>query len=134
MGKRTLAENSEPQKYFEEVLTSSEPEDDGKRDMGPLCPFIISGGKNTERWYFVHINDITDYKFNIEPKYFNDESNYTKSFPNKIKQILEKNVGAKVFCVFDWDTIYGKETQMRKHKDFMKQFEFEIESGSVVVC
>lgn len=134
MGKRTLAENSEPQKYFEEVLTSSEPEDDGKRDMGPLCPFIISGGKNTERWYFVHINDITDYKFNIEPKYFNDELNYTKSFPNKIKQILEKNVGAKVFCVFDWDTIYGKETQMRKHKDFMKQFEFEIESGSVVVC
>lgn len=134
MGKRALVENSEPQKYFEKVPISFEPEDEGKRDMGPLYPFLISGGENTERWYFVHINDITDYKFNIEPKYFADESNYTKSFPNRIKQILEKNVDAKIFCVFDWDTIHRDETKMRKHDAFVKQFESEIVSGSVVIC
>ncbi len=134
MGKRTLAENSEPQKYFEEVLTSSEPEDDGKRDMGPLYPFLICGGKNTERWYFVHINDITDYKFNIKPEYFGYESNYTDKFPDKISEVLKSNAGAKVFCVFDWDTIHEEKSKIKKHEDFERLFETEIAGGSVVVC
>lgn len=80
MRKRVLAENSEPKKYFEEVSIPSGQEDDGKRDIGPLYPFLICGGKNTERWYFVHINDITDYKFNIEPKYFGYDQTIQMSF------------------------------------------------------
>lgn len=135
METRDLAENIEAKRYFENVSTLlSIEENEGKRDMGPLYPFIISGGKNTERWYFVHINDITDYKFNIEPKYFADESNYTESFPNRIKQILEKNADVKIFCVFDWDTIYGNPSRIKKHQEFTMQFEKEITNGSVVLC
>lgn len=135
METRDLAENIEAKRYFENVSTLlSIEENEGKRDMGPLYPFIISGGKNTERWYFVHINDITDYKFNIEPKYFADESNYTESFPNRIKKILEKNADVKIFCVFDWDTIYGNPSRIKKHQEFTMQFEKEITNGSVVLC
>lgn len=43
----------------------------------------------------MHINDITNYKFNIRPEYFGDESNYTESFPKKIKEILKTNNDAK---------------------------------------
>ncbi|MBR5823255.1 MAG: RloB domain-containing protein [Paludibacteraceae bacterium] len=134
MGKRDLAENSKPQKYFEEVPTSSEQEDEGKRDIGPLYPFLISGGENTERWYFVHINDTTQYKFNIEPKYFGEESNYTEVFPKRIKWILEHNAGAKIFCIFDWDSIYKSKKEQIKYCDFKEQFKNEIANGIVVLC
>ena len=77
------------QQYFEAVPAPSPVKDEGTREMGPLYPFLISGGTNTERYYFTHINDTTDYKFNIRPKYFADESNYTDAFPKRIKEILE---------------------------------------------
>ena len=91
MKERDLGESVEQKRFFETVDVPSTEQDEGTRDMGPLYPFLISGGKNTERWYFAHINDITDYKFNIIPKYFGDESGYTEVFPNRIKSILEKN-------------------------------------------
>ena len=81
MEKRELAEVVEQPQYFEAVPSSSPVVGDGTRDMGPLYPFLISGGTNTERYYFTHINDTTDYKFNIFPKYFGNESSYTEIFP-----------------------------------------------------
>ena len=60
MEERELAEVVEQQKFFEAVPTSSPEEDEGTRDMGPLYPFLISGGTNTERYYFTHINDTTE--------------------------------------------------------------------------
>ena len=101
MEKRELRETIEQKRFFEAAPASALLEqDEGKRDMGPLYPFLISGGRNTERWYFAHINDITDYKFNIIPKYFGDESSYTEVFPNRIKSILEKKRGCKDFlCI-----------------------------------
>ena len=102
--------------------------------MGPLYPFLISGGRNTERWYFVHINDITDYKFNIIPKYFGDESNYTEVFPKRIKGILEKNIDAKVYCVFDWDTIFNDNDNLAKHKAFENEIQADIDNGKVILC
>ena len=135
MEKRELRETIEQKRFFEAVPASALPEqDEGKRDMGPLYPFLISGGKNTERWYFAHINDITDYKFNIIPKYFGDESGYTEVFPNRIKSILEKNVDAKIFCVFDWDTIFDNETNQEKHRVFEEELQSEIENGTVILC
>lgn len=135
MEKRELRETIEQKRFFEAVPASALPEqDEGKRDMGPLYPFLISGGKNTERWYFAHINDITDYKFNIIPKYFGDESGYTEVFPNRIKSILEKNVDAKIFCVFDWDTIFDNETNKEKHRAFEEELQSEIENGTVILC
>ena len=135
MKERDLGESVEQKRFFDAVPASSLPEqDEGKRDMGPLYPFLISGGRNTERWYFAHINDITDYKFNIIPKYFGDESNYTEVFPNRIKGILEKNTDAKIFCVFDWDTILGNDDNLEKHKAFESEIQADIDNGSVTLC
>lgn len=61
----------------------------------------------------MHINDKTNYKFNIKPKYFGNESNYTEAFPKRIKEILSTNNDVKIFCVFDWDTIYGDEAKLK---------------------
>jgi len=134
MEERELAEVVEQQQYFEAVPAPSPEEDEGTRDMGPLYPFLISGGTNTERYYFTHINDTTEYKFNIRPKYFADESNYTEAFPKRIKEILNANTDPKIFCVFDWDTIYGIDAKIKKHEDFEKQFRTEIDNGNVVIC
>ena len=134
MEERELAEVVEQQQYFEAVPAPSPEEDEGTRDMGPLYPFLISGGTNTERYYFTHINDTTGYKFNIRPKYFADESNYTEAFPKRIKEILNANTDPKIFCVFDWDTIYGIDAKIKKHEDFEKRFRTEIDNGNVVIC
>lgn len=134
MGKRNLADIVEQQQHFEATHGSSPEEDNGTRDLGPLYPFIISGGTNTERCYFTHINDTTEYKFNIYPKYFGEESSYTEVFPKKIKEILEKNLDAKIFCVFDWDTIYKNDLQLRKHEAFIRLFKSEISKEVVIIC
>ncbi|MBQ5981708.1 MAG: RloB domain-containing protein [Prevotella sp.] len=134
MEERELAEVVEQQQYFEAAPAPSPEEDEGTRDMGPLYPFLISGGTNTERYYFTHINDTTEYKFNIKPKYFADESNYTEAFPKRINEILNANTNPKIFCVFDWDTIYGIDAKIKKHEDFEKQFRTEIDNGNVVIC
>ena len=135
MKERELRETIEQKRFFEAVPASPLPEqDEGKRDMGPLYPFLISGGTNTERWYFVHINDITDYKFNIIPKYFGDESNYTEVCPKRIKGILEKNIDAKVYCVFDWDTIFNDNDNLAKHKAFENEIQADIDKGKVILC
>ena len=134
MEERELAEVVEQQQFFEAVPSPSPEEDEGTRDMGPLYPFLISGGTNTERYYFTHINDTTKYKFNIKPEYFADESNYTEAFPKRIHEILSANTDPKIFCVFDWDTIYGIDAKIKKHEDFEKQFRTEIDNGNVVIC
>ena len=135
MKERELGETIEQKRFFDAVPASPLSEqDEGKRDMGPLYPFLISGGTNTERWYFVHINDITDYKFNIIPKYFGDESNYTEVFLKRIKGILEKNIDAKVYCVFDWDTIFNDNDNLAKHKAFENEIQADIDNGKVILC
>ncbi len=134
MKERELAESVERQKYFEVVAAPLSGQDDGTREMGELYPFLIGGGTNTERYYFVHINDLTDFKFNIRPKFFGDESNYTEAFPKRIKEILSSNHDAKIFCVFDWDTIRGNTTLLKKHESFEKQFQTEISNGIVTIC
>ncbi len=133
MASRKLAENVEQQQYFEAVAVPTEP-DEGTRDLGPLYPFLISGGANTERYYFTHINNTTEYKLNIKPEHFGDESSYAVVFPNRIKEILRKNAGATIFCVFDWDTIRANATNLKKHFQFVNQFKAEIEQGCVVLC
>lgn len=135
MKEREIAEGIEKQPYFKAVAAAPAlKQEDGTREMGELYPFLISGGTNTERYYFTHINDKTDYRFNIRPRYFGNESNYTDTFPNKIKEVLDANNDVKIFCVFDWDTIYGDEAKLKKHKDFETQFQIEIANGTVTIC
>ena len=134
MEERELAEGVVQNHYFTAAPYSTIEEEEGTRDMGPLYPFLISGGTNTERYYFTHINDITDYKFNIFPKYFGDESSYTELFPERIKEIIKKNAGAKVFCVFDLDTLYLNKKNQEKHLKFEESLKNEIEQGFVVLC
>lgn len=132
MAKRKLATEIKPKKHFRTLKDSSQ-RDVGTREMG-LYPFVISGGKNTEHFYFKHISEITDYKFIIKPEYFGGESNYTKVFPKRITKILDRNNNAKIFCVFDWDTVRGNKKNLEKHEAFVNQFKNEIDNGTVVVC
>lgn len=132
MGKRGLGKDIE-QRYFEAVPTPSVEMNEGMREMGSY-PFVISGGKNTEHYYFKHISKKTDYKFIIKPEFFGDESNYTEVFPKRITKILNKNKDAKIFCVFDWDTVRGHQKNLEKHTAFVNQYKSEIDSGTVVLC
>lgn len=109
--------------------------DEGTREMGKLYPFLISGGKNTERYYFTHINNTTKYKFNIRPEYFGDESDYTEAFPKRIKKVLNNNdCDVKIFCVFDWDTIYNDKKKLSKHDSFEALFKEKISDGTITIC
>lgn len=108
--------------------------DEGTRELGELFPFVISGGTNTERYYFTHINDTTEYKFNIRPRYFGEESNYTEAFTKRINEILSNNNDAKIFCVFDRDNIYGNEAKLKKNDCFEKKFKKEISNGTITMC
>ena len=134
MEKRELVEVVKQQQYFETVEAPSPEQDQGTREMGPLYPFLISGGTNTERYYFTHINSTTNYKFIIKPEYLGDESSYTEVFPKRIKEILDTNAEAKIYCVFDWDTIRGHQKNLKKHEAFVNLYKSEIENGSVVIC
>lgn len=133
MASRELKDTHEAH-YFAPSAPPPVEKDEGVRDMFPLAPFVISGGRNTERYYFIHVNDLSvKHKFNIRPKYFGDESAYMDVFPQRIKEILRKNADAKIFCVFDMDTIY-KYGMMGRHKEFVASLGKEIESGQVVLC
>lgn len=134
MEKRELAEDIKQRQYFKAGLVPSHEENVGIRDMVPLYPFLISGGTNTERYYFTHISNTTKYKFIIKPEYFGDESNYTEAFPQRITEILNNNTDARIFCVFDWDTIYGDDVKIKKHEAFVKKFQAEISKGIVSIC
>ncbi len=134
MEERVISEGIKRQRFFEAPISPVVDQDNGTRDMGELYPFIISGGSNTERYYFTHINDTTEHKFNIRPRYFGDESNYTDAFPKRIIEILRANQDAQIFCVFDWDTVYGNDTRLKKHQEFVNQFKKEIDAGIVTIC
>ena len=60
MEEREIAEGIEKRPYFEAPIVPVPYQDDGTREMGELYPFLISGGSNTEHWYFTHINDTTE--------------------------------------------------------------------------
>lgn len=132
MGTRDLKESK--QAHYFAPATPVEGADEGTRAISPLSPFVVSGGKNTERYYFTHISAVSDkYRFNIRPKYFGDESAYTEVFPKRIAEILSKNADAKIFCVFDMDTVV-KDGLQDKHKAFVDALDHEIKSGQVVLC
>jgi hypothetical protein len=130
--KRELAEEVKRPKYFEGEIGISHKE--GTRDLFPLSPFIISGGKNTERYYFQHIDTIKGPSFYIEPEYFGKESEYTKEFPKRISEILKNHNDAKIFCVFDFDTVYGNKANKKRHEDFAEKIKENIDKGIVVLC
>lgn len=129
---RKLAEEIKQPKYFKGEIGVSYGE--GTRDLFPLPPFIISGGENTERYYFQHINTIKGTSFNIEPKYFGKESKYTEEFPKRIREILKNHNDAKIFCVFDFDTVYGNDENKKRHENFVENIKDNIDEGKVVLC
>jgi hypothetical protein len=129
---RDLAKEVKQPKYFESQIEKSSNE--GTKEMAPLLPFVISGGKNTEYYYFKHINTIKGTSFNIEPEYFGKKSEYTKEFPKRISVILQKHNDAKIFCVFDFDTVYDNDANKKRHEDFVEKIKDNIDKGRVVLC
>ena len=120
MAKRDLKDTVENQYFKRESIPVAGEE--GTREMNPLLPFIISGGKNTERYYFKHISHITPFKFNIKPEYFGDESQYNVRFSEIVDEILRGNgEDSRIFCVFDLDTIIGNKTRENSLKEFEKR-------------
>lgn len=121
--------------YFAEDSGYNGMQDEGCRDMIPLSPFVVSGGRNTERYYFMHVNALsTHYKFNIRPEYFGDESSYAEVFPQRIQRILHGNADAIIFCVFDMDTVVANSSCQANHEEFKCAVETYIQQGQVVLC
>jgi hypothetical protein len=120
--------------YFNAKEDYSHAPEEGTRKLAPLYPFVVSGGENTERYYFKYVTELSKYKFNVRPEYFGNESAYTEVFPSIIEGILSKNVGAKVFCVFDMDTIVSNDQEEVKHQAFLNGLAQEIANGQVVIC
>ncbi|MBO7565941.1 MAG: RloB domain-containing protein [Bacteroidales bacterium] len=133
MARRKLAPEK-TQKFFKKGKGSFAQRNEGTREMNPLTPFVISGGERTERFYFKHISDVTEYKFNIKPKYFGKESNFVVDFPKRISEILKTNSDAKIFCVFDYDTIFNSETNRKNYETFKTKIAKEIKNGSIILC
>lgn len=137
METRALGEDIKSPSYFNKDSSAPSSQENlvtGSRDMTPQLPYVISGGTNTERYYFIHINAVTDYKFNIRPEYFGDETNYTSVFPKRIEKILKNDADALIYCVFDWDTIYNHKTNQTKHLSFENLIKQYIDAGKVVLC
>ena len=86
---RELAEAAAQQKYFESVAVPSSEHDEGTRELGELYPFLISGGTNTERYYFTHINDKTEIENGIVTRVINDY-NYRLIYDKNGKHTLGK--------------------------------------------
>lgn len=133
MARRKLASET-TKHFFKKGNNSFSQQNAGKREMNYLPPFVISGGERTERFYFKHISDLTKYKLNIKPKYFGNESNMFVDFPKRIKDIIKNNADAKIFCVFDYDTIYKSETNKKHYETFKSKIAAEIKSGQVILC
>lgn len=136
MAKRKLAQETRPKKHFITRTTSTGLGDNGTRDLFPSHPYIISGGEVTERYYFLHISkekEVNRY-FKVVPEFFGKESNFVQEFPKSIRKILRNDAEAKIFCVFDWDTIYDNKTNLEKYDHFVKQIKPYIDNGNVVLC
>lgn len=128
MAKRELKDTVENQ-YFNGGSIQI-PGEEGTREMNPLCPFIISGGENTERYYFKHISRVTPFKFNIKPEYFGNESQYVVRFSEIVDEIMQRNgEDARIYCVFDLDTIIGN----KKREDSLREFKRRVK-GKATLC
>ena len=135
MSRKKLAK-SRPQKFFKKSKVGrTSTQDEGKLNLRTLAPFIISGGENTERFYFQHISSLTEWKFCVKPKFFGKEASYYKVFPRIIKDIIKENPDAKIYCVFDMDTVNGGSAQNKEnHRAFLDEVAPYIESKQVVLC
>ena len=125
---RDLRNNNVEKPHFEKIAELS---DEGQRELNPLLPFIVSGGKNTERYYFNHISKLTKYKFNIEPKFCGDESSFAEVFPQRIDNILKNNIDAIVYCIFDYETIQQNSTCLKKYREFEQKYKH---NSNVIIC
>ena len=134
MAKRKLAKEMKPKKHFLSRPTYYVGVDEGTRDLFPSLPYIISGGEVTERYYFINVSKETDNKFRVVPEFFGKESGFVQEFPKNIRKILGKDAAAKIFCVFDWDTIYGNQTNRAKYDGFVKKIQPYIDDGNVILC
>ena len=135
MSEKKLAKSCS-KKFFKKSKTGRKfTQDEGKLSLRALVPFVISGGENTERLYFQHISLLTKWKFCVKPKFFGNEASYYKVFPRIIKEIIKENSDAKIYCVFDMDTINGGSVQNKEnHLAFLEQVDPYIKSGHIVLC
>jgi len=122
MGMRSMNRDSQRRVFFAYSKEMNESLD-GKKDMHSTAPFVIGGGTNTEKYYFLGINKFTKYNFSVKPEYFGNESKYYEVFPQQINKIIEGNPDAVVYCVFDYDTVYNGRTKQEYHKKFLKVIE-----------
>lgn len=120
--------------HFAKTTDSIEAKDDGFMDLRPLDPYIVSGGENTEQFYFKKVSKLTNYHFKVVPEYFGKESEYTEEFPSRINDIVGQNPDAKIFCVFDLDTTIDNTANQIRHEKFEASIQKQIDSGQVILC
>ena len=131
---KDLYEDSPHEAYFAKKLRPTETGDDGTRELLPLDPYIISGGENTEQFYFKNVSKLTDYHFKVIPEYFGKESEYTVEFPIRIRNIVSQDSEVKIFCIFDLDTTIEDTSNQKKHENFVESIQDFINSGQVILC
>ena len=136
MSGRKLAKTTQPNSFFKKKnIRKKKNLDEGKIELRHLSPFVISGGEKTERWYFQHIRFLKYGDFIVKPEYFGKESRYFRNFLEIIKKILKKNSDAKIFCVYDKDTVNGgSEKNQQNDLNFLKDVQKYISENKVVLC
>lgn len=131
---KNLSKEEPHKSYFKKESEIEETVDEAGRELKPLDPFVISGGQNTERFYFKAVSELTDYHFNVLPEYFGKESQYITEFSSRIKIITDGDPDAKIFCVFDLDTIVNDTTNKKNYEKFKLAIRDQIDSGTVTLC
>ena len=131
---KALRKESSPKVYFEKTQETTDKNKSGFKELRPLAPFIISGGQNTEQFYFKKVSVLTKYHFNILPGYFGKESQFTETFPQWIDEIINQDSDARVFCVFDIDTIADNKSNQKKYTVFLNNILAHTNSGKVTLC
>lgn len=96
------------------------------RQQRAVVPTVIGAGI-TERWYFVHLQNIMGYRMKIRPRFFGTES--LAAIEKKIAEVLKD--GGEVICVFDADVASWNETERRKLDAFRSKYN---RTAHVLIC
>lgn len=131
---KALRKESSQSAHFKKTQEATDKIESGFKELRPLDPFVISGGQNTEQYYFKKVSALTKYHFNILPRYFGKESQFTETFPQWINAIINQDPEAKVYCIFDIDTIVSNKSNQEKYTAFLKSISAYTNSGKVTLC
>lgn len=91
-----------------------------------IRPTLVGAGK-TELFYFMHLRDLYNLKFRLQPRFFGNEN--VTTLEKRIEKVLED--GGNVIAVFDADVSVMDTTVADQFDRFMKKY---AGKDNVVLC